>query len=141
MTAKGSAQQASGDDQVEKLVAVLCDRLVEVLPPSQFQITVEHRHALRICSIGSREGNIVWLSPRALWQSPAPIEYRLQIFLEGLSRRVQRFVSQRNRRWPTMTAKPKVVIDEDKILIWWGGASEAEAVVALRPILRSEIGI
>jgi hypothetical protein len=134
-------KQASDEEQVERLVAALCERLAEVLPRDQFEVTVEHRYAVRIRGIGSRDGAIHWLSPMPLWRSRSPVEYRLQLFLDAASQGVQKFVSRRHRRWPTMTAKPKVSIGEDSILIWWGGASEEDAVVALRPIPRGEIGV
>ena len=57
-------------------------------------------------------------------------EHRLQLFLDAASESVQKFVSRRYRPWPTMKAKPKVSKGEDSILIWWGGASEAEAVMS-----------
>jgi hypothetical protein len=115
--------------------------LAEVLPRDQFEVTVEHRHGVRIRGVGTRHGDTVWLSPMALWSSRSPVEHRLQLFLDAASRDVQKFVSRRNRPWPTITAKPKVSIGEDSILMWWGGASEADAVVALRPIPRREIGV
>lgn len=129
-----------GADEIGPLMAALCDRLAEVLPQKQFEVTVEHRYALRIRGVGSRLGDTVWLSPIALWRSSAPADRRLQLFLEAVSRRVQKFVGRPNRPWPTGTANPKVSIDEDSILVWWGGVSEDEAVVALRPIPRQEIG-
>jgi len=123
------------------LVDALAERLAEVLPRTQFEVTVEHRSAVRIRGLGKRHGDTVWLTPVAVWNSPLPVEDRLQIFLDAASQRVQTFVSRPTKRWPTMKAKPKVSIEEDKILVWWGGPRETDAVVALRPILRKEIGV
>jgi hypothetical protein len=131
--------KASDEDQMERLVVALCERLAEVLPQNQFEVTVEHRHAIRIRGVGTRLGNTAWLSPITLWREPLPVEQRLQLFLDGASQRVQKFVGRRYRPWPTRTASPKVSIEEDRILVWWGGVGEADAVVALRPISLREI--
>jgi hypothetical protein len=119
----------------------LCERLAEVLPADEFEVTVEHGKAVRILGKGSRYGNSLWLTPIVIWRSQLPVEDRMHLFLDAASRRVQKFVSGRHRRWPTMKAKPRVSIGEDRILVWWGGPGEGEADVALRPIMRSEIGI
>src|SRR4029077_9081273 len=137
---KEHGQEAGDLDQMERLVGALCERLAEVLPRSQFEVMVEHGHAVRIRGLGERHGDTVWLTPMAVWRSRLAVEDRMQIFLEAASRRVQMFVSRCDRPWPTMTAKPRVSIDEDRILVWWGGPNEADAVVALRPIPRKEIG-
>jgi len=137
----GHRGRAGDRDQMEKLVDALCERLVEVLPRKRFEVTVEYGHAVRIRGLGERNGDTVWLTPKAVWCSRLPVEDRLQIFLDVASRRVQKFVSRRNKPWPTLTAKPNVSIGEESILVWWGGASEANAVVALRPISRREIGM
>lgn len=137
----GHGEESGDEDQVLRLVAALCERLAEVLPRDQFEVTVEHRHAVRIRGVGSRIGDTQWLSPMPLWRSRSPVEHRLQLFLDAWSRGVQKFVSRRDRPWPTMTAKPKVSIGEDRILVWWGGASEMDADVALRPIPRREIEV
>jgi hypothetical protein len=135
------ARPAADEEQVERLVVALCERLAEVLPRDKFEVVVEHRHAIRIRGIGLRSGDTHWLSPLFLWRSESPVEYRLQLFLEPASRGVQEFVSRRYRPWPTTTAKSKISIGEENILIWWGGESNSDAVVALRPIVRSEIGL
>jgi len=137
----GHGDGSGGEDGVERLVAALCSRLAEVLPQDRFEVTVEHRQAVRIRGVGSRRGDVHWLSPMPLWRSRAPVEHRLQLFLEAASSGLQRFVSRHDGPWPSVTAKSKVSIGQESILIWWGGESETDAVVALRPILRREIGV
>jgi hypothetical protein len=139
--AKEHRQRADDLDHMERLVGALCERLAEVLPRSQFEVMVEHCHAIRIRGRGERRGDTVWITPVAVWRSGLAVEERLQIFLEAASGRVQKFVSRQNRPWPATMAKPKVSIDEDRIVVWWGGPSDADAVVALRPIYRKEIGV
>ena len=137
----GHGQQSDKEQQVGSLVAALCERLAEILPADEFEVTVEHGTAVRVLGRGARRGNSLWLTPIAIWRSQLPVEQRLQVFFEAASRRVQKFVSGPRRRWPTMTARPGVSIEEDRILVWWGGPSEADAVVAVRPIARKEIGV
>jgi hypothetical protein len=127
--------------QMERLVDALCKRLAEVLPQNRFEVTVEHRSAIRIRGLAERSGDTVWLTPVAIWRSGMPVENRLQIFLEAASRRVQNFVARHNRPWPSIAAKPKVSIDENNIFVWWGGSCRTDAVVALRPISRKELGV
>lgn len=142
MTAESKDQQeANNESQVESLVLALCERLAEVLPADEFEVTVEHGKAVRILGKGSRHGSSLWLTPITIWRSQLSVEQRLQLFLDATSRRVQKFVSRRNRPWPTMRAKSRVFIGEERILVWWGGESEEDAVVALRPISRREIGV
>jgi hypothetical protein len=135
-----SGQLTDANDQVERLVTALCERLTEVLPKGQFDVTVEHRHAIRIRAPGPAD--VIWLSPMFLWRSRSPVDHRLQLFLDQFSQRIQSFVSHsQKRRWPGPTAKPGVAIEKDTIMVWWGGAHHADAIVALRPISREEIGV
>ena len=71
--------------QMERLVDALCKRLAEVLPQNRFEVTVEHRSAIRIRGLAERSGDTVWLTPVAIWRSGMPVENRLQIFLEAAS--------------------------------------------------------
>ena len=128
------------EQQIEMLVDVLCKRLAEVLPRNRFEVRVEN-HAVRICGLAERRGDTIWVTPIAIWKSELPVEDRLQIFLETASRHVQNFVSRHDRPWPTKTAKPRVSIDEDNIFVWWGGLCRTDAVAALHPISRKEIGV
>lgn len=143
VTAESKDQRESSDNsEAESLVLALCERLGEVLPADEFEVTVEHGKAVRILGRGSRYGSSLWLTPIAIWRSQLPAEDRMQLFLEQACRRLQDFVSHgRKARWPARAAKPRVSIGEDRILVWWGGPGEDEADVALRPIVRSEIGI
>lgn len=129
------------EDKMVQLVTAFCERLAEVLPKNQFDVNIEHRHLIRIRGKGARLGDTVWLSPISLCRSPLQAEEWLQLFLDAAARRVQKFVGRRHKPWPSTTAKPKVSIDKDRILVWWGGISEEDAVVALRPMQRKEIGV
>lgn len=129
------------DEQMARLVSTLCTRLAEVLPRNQFEVTIEHSDAIRIRGLGNRHGDTMWLTLGAVWRAQLPAEERLEILFRTVSRRVQSFVSRRNRPWPTKEARPGVLINEEKILVWWGGPCVTGAAVALRPILRRDIGI
>jgi hypothetical protein len=144
MTAKSSGQYETNDEsQVEGLLRALCERLTEVLPADRFDVGVEHGMAVRILGKGSRHGDSLWLTPVVVWHSQLSVEDRLQLFLDQACRRLQSFVATGHAaRWPTAAAEPRVSIDDDRILVSWGGTGEDEAPdVALRPILRSDIGI
>lgn len=67
----------------------------------------------------------------AVWRSRLAVEDRLGVVLEAASRRVQKLVSRHNRPWPTVTAKPRVSIDEDSILVWYGGVARVRRMQLL----------
>lgn len=142
MTVSPKPRRESGDEErVERLVAALCERLVEVFPKDRFEVTVDNRLAIRILGIGPNHGNIHWLVPMPLWAGQSPVEDKMQLFLDAAARQVQALLSKRGTRWPKAHARPKVLIGDDQILVWWGGPRESDAVIALRPIARSEIGM
>ena len=43
--------------------------------------------------------------------------------------------------WPARGAKPHVCVTQDTVQLWWGGPTEDEAVVKLRPVSRKELGL
>jgi hypothetical protein len=142
LSMSGRRRETDPEDPVEKLVALLCQRLVEILPEDEFQVTVDHRYAIRLQGIGRRHGNVMWLSPVVLRRARLPVDDWLQPFLENAARSLQRFLSDEcGRPWPTRTAEPRVAITKQDIAIWWGGPCAADAQVALRPISREEIGL
>jgi hypothetical protein len=136
-----SDEKATWEGEVERLVVALSVRLSEVLPAGQFEVAVDQRLAIRLCGVGANRSRTVWLSPMTFWRSRMSAEERLRLFLQAASQRIQKFVSVEGRRWPTATAQPHISITDDEIHIWWGGENEGDATVALRPIVRAEIGI
>ena len=134
------SHEAEQSEQVVRLLVALRDRFVEVLPSNDFDVSIEHRQAIKIHGVGSRRGDTAWLTPMPIWRSELPLDERMQLFLETACKRVQEFVSQPRRRWPTDTAEAQVVIDERAITVWWGGPTPSCADVALRPIERRELG-
>lgn len=142
MSADSASEGQAGDEEVARLVAALCERIVEVLPVGAFDVEIEHRYAIRLRGKGPRQGDTLWLSPLHIWHSECSADVRMRLFLEQAGLRLQSFLSSgRNGPWPTASAKPWVSIGEDRIAMWWGGPTETDVGVALRPIERQEIGV
>jgi hypothetical protein len=127
--------------EAERLTAVIADRLAEVLPQQEFRLKL----ALPIISIdgiGSQYGNGYSTAPAMLWYLPLPASQRLKLIFERQTGDLQRFLSSvRGSPWPTRGARPHVEITSDTIHAWWGGSTEADAVVRLRPIARDDLGV
>lgn len=125
-------------------MAVLCERLEEVLPRDKVEVTVEHGRAIRLRGVGARHGATMWLSPMALWRSSQLLgmDERLQLFLDEACQQIQNFLSHGPAgRWPTVEARPKVAIGREQINVWWGGSRQADAEVMLRSISRQDINL
>src|ERR1700690_4675993 len=88
--------EANHPDQIAALVAVSCDRLSDIVPSKQFDLAVEARSAIRFVGRGSREGSTSWLTPNAFWHAQAPVEARLEFFLDAVASTVQRLLSTPN---------------------------------------------
>jgi hypothetical protein len=129
------------EQQVRTLVAVVCERLAEIIPSSAYEVAVGGGVAIRIRALESPTVGVSWLTPVTLWQAQASVEDRLEFFLNAVAAKVQELLSTSGGRWPARFAEPRVLVDAERILVWWGGPSAVEAVVALRPIVRSEIGV
>lgn len=59
-----------------------------------------------------------------------------QVFGRGLQDAMSKVTGE---PWPAPKAHPGYRVDNRVIAIWWGGKTEAEAVMRLRPISRTEI--
>lgn len=133
------SEQGEGEPQLSLLVESLSTRLAEVLPANLVEVAVERPGAIRLRGVGARAGDTIWLAASGVWGAPAPLQERLLVFLTAAGNHVQRFMSRSGAPWPARAAEPHVAIERDRIAIWWGGAGEADAVVALRPILMREL--
>lgn len=127
--------------EAERLTGVLAERIREVLQEDEFEVEVKGR-IISITGVGARGGNTFGLMPALIWQLPLSATRRLRMIFEGVARNLQHFLTcAYNRPWPAVTAEPHVSVGDDAILVWWGGASETDAVARLRPIPRVEIGV
>jgi hypothetical protein len=127
--------------EAERLTAVIADRLAEVLPEQEFRLKLA-LPVISIDGIGSQHGNGYSTAPAILWYLPLPALRRLELIFERQAGDLQRFLSSvHGSPWPTRGARPHVEITSDIIRAWWGGTTEADAVVRMRPIARDELGL
>jgi hypothetical protein len=127
--------------EAERLTALLAERLAEVLPPREFRLKLT-QPIISIDGIGKRYGNGYSTAPAVCWYLPLPVSRRLRMIFESQTRDIQRFLSNvSGAQWPTPGAKPHVDVTPTTICAWWGGPTEADAVVRLRPIARDELGV
>jgi hypothetical protein len=118
---------------------VIAERLVDILPRQEFVIRVEFP-VISIDSIGVHEGSGFSTAPAVFWYLPLPVSRRLELIFDSQAKGLQRFLSARSgKRWPTPDAEPHVSIGPSVIDVWWGGSSETDAAIRLRPIKRDEL--
>jgi hypothetical protein len=127
--------------EAQQLTAVIADRLAEVLPQQEFRLKLVPP-IISVDGIGSRYGNGYSTAAALLWYLPLPASRRLKLIFERQTGDLQRFLTNvRGAPWPARGARPHVQITSDTIRAWWGGSTEADAVVRLRPISRDELGV
>ncbi len=73
---------------------------------------------------------------------PGEITEKLEMIFMREGEDVQELLTDVDGRpWPAPDAKPHVLVTQDAVQLWWGGPTEDEALVKLRPILRKDIGL
>lgn len=123
-----------------EIIECLIER-TSVILPKHFELSSDGKQ-ITIRSVGYYRRRMIVFTPAFIWRTLLDVNKRLQMVFEGYSRSLQTFISSvHGERWPTKDAKPHVVVTNELITIWWGGATEAEASVKLRPILRKELGL
>ncbi|MHB8492687.1 MAG: hypothetical protein ACYDA6_10830 [Solirubrobacteraceae bacterium] len=94
----------------------------------------------QVYGVGARRGSMFGTTITAIWERPEPIERRIEVYLESVASRLQRFVSNSTRQpWPSGDAITRTRVDDDGIALWWGGPEEATARVKIQPISWSEV--
>jgi len=127
--------------EAERLTSAIGERLAEVLPDGEFRLNIDHT-LISIDGLGARCGSGYSATPALFWYLPLTASRRLEVMFQSQTRELQRFLSTvRGAPWPGPGACPQVHVTSDEIRAWWGGASEADAIVRLRPIVRSELGL
>jgi hypothetical protein len=127
--------------EAERLTALIAERIAEVLPPQEFRLKLA-QPIISIDGVGDRYGNGYSTAPAVCWYLPLPVSQRLKMIFESQTRDLQRFLSNvSGTPWPKQGARSHVAITPDTICAWWGGPTEADAVVRLRPITRNELGV
>jgi hypothetical protein len=128
-------------EEGERLTAMIAERIIEVLPPQEFRLRLAHP-IISIDGIGALRGNGYSTAPAVLWYLPLSASRRLKLIFESQTRDLQRFLSNvRGAPWPGQGALPHVDVTSRAIHAWWGGSTEADAVISLRTISRDELGI
>lgn len=126
--------------EAKRLTELIAERIGEVLPPEEFRLKLS-QPIVSIDGIGDRYGSGYSTAPALFWYLPLSATRRLKMIFESQTRDLQRFLSNvRGVPWPERGARPHVEITPDSICAWWGGPTEADAVVRLRPIFRGELG-
>jgi hypothetical protein len=135
-----------GDGVPEAIARSLGDRLREVLPSDEFTIEVRGP-VLDVKSVrGYSATGMLLLAERG-----APEEKLARVFMEEASS-LRAIITRASRqgsaddpakeaRLPAAFFDPHVAVTDSAIDIWWGGADAEQALVRLRPIARSEIGL
>jgi hypothetical protein len=130
----------------EAIARSLGDRLREVLPSDEFTIEVRGP-MLDVKSVRGYSAAGMLLLP----QRGTP-EDKLAHALMGEASSLRGIITRASRqgseddpakeaRLPAAFFDPHVAVTDSAIDIWWGGADAERALVRLRPIARSEIGL
>lgn len=125
----------------EALTNSLAERIREILPVGKFE--VEARSGIiNIQGIGQYRGWSVSSMSLLLLAMPGEITEKLEMIFMREGEDVQELLTDVDGRpWPAPDAKPHVLVTQDAVQLWWGGPTEDEALVKLRPILRKDIGL
>jgi hypothetical protein len=126
----------------------LGDRLAEVLPADEYTVSVEGP-VLEVT--GAPANSSVGVPGLLLLERGTPEEKLTRVYAEwaeslggmiaAAHRQSPAATAMRRARFPGTFFDPHVLVSDETIDVWWGGADPEEALVRLRPIPRSEIGL
>lgn len=123
-----------------ELIGLLAQRAADVAPDS-VEVVAEEA-GITIVGGGSsgyrRETILLGLAMRTALGPHESLELAIKMFSAGLQNALTDAVGE---PWPTSAAPSHFCITTDRIAVWWGGSSEDEAVVRLRPIVRHELPV
>jgi hypothetical protein len=112
------------------LTHALTGRLREVLPSPEYDVAIKglavtiHRRGYPGSAMGI---------PAAMLAVPGSLDEKLNLVLEMIAEMAKHYVSP--------GALSQVRVTSDLLAVWWGSATEEDAIARLRPILRKEIGL
>src|SRR5580704_3529004 len=122
------------DDEASRLAVAISERLREVVPSAEFDVRIEGR-TVGVVGVGKWRGNTWRTRPVAIWLLPLSATRRLRMIFESQGKELQEFLSRvRGQPWPSVDAESHVLVTDQAIHIWWGGADESDAVVRSQPI-------
>ena len=132
---------AAGPVEGERAVLEILEERTRSILPKNFQVQ-RSEASLRISGIDASFGRSVVWTPTFVLRSQLPVEERLNILFQSYAERVQQFMtSAQESPWPARGACGHAEVGELAVSVWWGGPSEAEALIRLEPIARGELGI
>jgi hypothetical protein len=122
-----------------QLVEAMHERVTEVVDPSAGEVSTDGK---TITLVSRRRGKMTTVAPFVVLRSGLPADERLKIVFEALAKNIQRFLSEcEGQTWPGRGIQPHVAVSDATINVWWGGPSQDDAKVRLRPIDREELGV
>ncbi len=125
----------------DALTNSLAERIREILPPGEFDVKA-CSGIVNIQGVGQYRGSSSASMPMVLLAQPGDLAETLKEIFISEGETVQDFLTAvRGESWPARGAKPYVCVTQDTIQLWWGGPTEDEAVVKLRPVSRKELGL
>jgi hypothetical protein len=132
---------AAGPVEGERAVLEILEERTRSILPKNFQVQ-RSEASLRISGVDASFGRSVVWSPTFVLRSKLPVEERLNIVFQSYAERVQQFMTNAQQSpWSAQGARGHAEVGDVTISVWWGGASEAEALIRLEPIARGELGI
>lgn len=118
----------------------MSERIAEVVDPAECEVTTNGT-TITFSGVNRRRGDTMVLMPFFILRADLPADQRLTMAFESLAKSAQRFLTPcGGPAWPRLDIQPHVAVSTDTINVWWGGPSEADAAVRLRPLDRSELG-
>jgi hypothetical protein len=111
------------------LTDALATRLREVLS-AQYDVSAQGASLTIRALDAPRSGTGV---PALMLAAPGAPDEKLYRVLQTAAEMAKPYVAP--------DAAPQAQVDSDTLTVWWGGPSQAEAVMSLRPIPRAEIGL
>jgi hypothetical protein len=126
----------------------LADRLAEVLPADEYTVSV---NGPVLDVKGARGNSSAGVPGMLLLERGTPEEKLTRTYaswaeslrgmIAGAHRQSPAATAMHRARFPAAFFDPHVLVTDETIGVWWGGADPEEALVRLRPIPRSEIGL
>ena len=112
----------------------------EVLPASDFDVTAGHA-SVAVVALLSRDASTV-STPAIMLGMPGTAEERLERAYLTCAKGLQEFVSEvQGQPWPARGATAHVRAGPDQVDVWSSVGNAADAVVQLRPVPRTELGM
>jgi hypothetical protein len=136
------------NDAPTAIAQSLGDRLAELLPADEYTVSVKGP----VLDVkGARGNSLAGMPGMLLLERGTPEEKLTRVYAEW-AESLREMIAGAHRQSPAATAisrarlpgaffDPHILVTDETIDVWWGGADPEEALVRLRPIPRSEIGL